>query len=169
LSAYEHCFTINEINDCLVKHPSAHSVYIMGNDLCHLPSGIRYMTNMTLLNMCHNNFEMLPSWIGDLQQLQTISISYNKLKRLPITLGHLTRLECLELSRNPLYKHKFVDSISSVQTFLRPFRCALKCQSVVVAILGTYRQWQRFRLPRDMASMLANEIWKMRENPTWSE
>jgi len=53
--------------------------------------------------------------------------------------------------------------------FLAPFRCALKCQAVVIAILGTYRRAKRFRLPRDMAHMLATHIWRIREHPDWSE
>jgi len=101
-----------------------------------------------------------------------LSADYNALSSLPVSLGRLTALETLLSINNPALPRRTQVSLyhhTIVQSFLRPFRCALKCQPIVIIILGTFRRWDWGRLTPDMARCLANHIWRMRENPVWSE
>jgi len=101
-----------------------------------------------------------------------LDVDNNALSSLPVSLGRLTALETLLSINNPALPRRMQVSLyhrTIVQSFLRPFRCALKCQPIVIIILGTFRRWNWVRLPPDMARCLAKIIWNDRENPVWSE
>jgi len=146
---------------------------ISSNELCDVPQKISRLTNLGCLSLSHNRVSVLPSWIGNLIKLQKLYIDCNKFRTLPVTLGRLTDLKWITLYGNDHYVMTKVAPThyghETTQRFLKPFRCGLCCQAVVVAILGTFRRWNWVRLPRDMARMLAKLIWDDRENPAWSE
>jgi len=101
-----------------------------------------------------------------------LQVNSNALSSLPVSLARLTALETLLLDNNPALPQRMQVRLSdqaSVQAFLRPFRCILRCQAVVVALLGSFRHWGRLNLPRDMVRLLAGAIWELRENPLWSK
>jgi len=146
---------------------------ISSNELCDVPQKISRLTNLGCLSLSRNRVSVLPSWIGNLIKLQKLYINYNEFRTLPVTLGRLTDLKWIALYENDHYAMTKVAPThyghETTQRFLKPFRCALCCQAVVVAILGTFRRWKIVRLHHDMARMLAEHIWRMRENPVWSE
>jgi len=99
-------------------------------------------------------------------------VRHTALSSLPVSLGRLTALICLDSRNNhdmPQRMQVHFYNRDNAQAFLRPFRCALKCQPIVIIILGTFRRWNWVRLPPDMARCLAKLIWNDRENPIWSK
>jgi len=157
---------------CVSRFRFLRSLHLEDNLFSSLPSELQQLTELETFWLDNNLFTKLPSWLGNFPQLSYLRVNTNLLKSLPVSLGRLTTLIQIDTHRNPdLPEQRQFASCDSTPTqeWLRPFRCALKCQSVVVTLLGTYRRANRFRMPRDMVRYLSTAIWKTREDPTWSE
>jgi len=149
------------------------TVFLRENALHELPIELRRLKNLRHLYLARNCLVELPLWLCKMTTLEWLTLNDNDICRLPVALGQLTRLKSLILHNNaklPLHLQvRMSCNQAQVQHFLRPFRCAIRCQKVVIAMLGTYRQWRALRLPRDMVRMLARTIWDMRADFSWSE
>jgi len=145
------------------------SLYCRG--LFHVPIGICRLKTLQYLYLGSNRLTEIPLWLCKMTTLEWLDLEDNDISRLPMALARLTRLKTLTCDENaklpPHLQVRIVARRFLVQDFLRPFRCALRCQSIATAMLGTYRQWRRLRLPRDMVRMLARMVWDMRNDSDW--
>jgi len=153
------------------KYDVIYGVSFSGRGLFRVPIGLCRFTTLRHLYLSSNRLTEIPSWLCKMTTLERLSIDDNDISRLPLDMGQLYRLKTLRCDENAkLPAHlqvRILEDRFQMQCFLRPFRCALKCQPMVIALLGTYRQWRVLRLPRDMVRVLARMIWDMRENPNW--
>lgn len=65
-----------------------------------LPGEIRFLQNLTVLNLSNNQFTGVPAEIGQLKNLEILDLSNNKITGLPNELGNLRSLKILKLSGN---------------------------------------------------------------------
>lgn len=73
------------------------------NELTNLPhNGIKYLTNLTNLNVSGNALKCLPRSIKYLTRLKILNLEENYLKKLPKEIGQCTSLEVLTVSSNQL-------------------------------------------------------------------
>jgi hypothetical protein len=71
--------------------------------LSEIPVGIRRLTQLRKLDLCHNSLGTLPSWLTtDLRQLEWLSLCSNHLTHVSEDIGQLSRLQLLLLSSNRL-------------------------------------------------------------------
>lgn len=62
-----------------------------------LKAEVRFLSNLTELNLSGNNFTGLPAEIGQLSKLQVLNLANNPLTGLPYELGNLKNLKVLDL------------------------------------------------------------------------
>jgi leucine-rich repeat protein SHOC2 len=77
-----------------------------------LPESIGKLTNLTVLEINHNNLTALPESIGNLTNLRKLDLSDNQLTSLPDSIGSLRNLTELSLTNNRL--EKLPDSIGNI-------------------------------------------------------
>ena len=65
-----------------------------------LPGGIRFLTELQVLNVSGNNMTGIPAEIGQLSNLRILNYSDNGITGLPNELGNLENLEVFNLSGN---------------------------------------------------------------------
>ncbi|MCH9620235.1 MAG: E3 ubiquitin-protein ligase SspH2 [Chlamydiales bacterium] len=75
---------------------------LSSKELTELPSSLKYLTNLTLLNVYDNQLTDLPDTIGQLTNLTELNVSGNTLTALPDTVGQLTNLTLLYMYSNDL-------------------------------------------------------------------
>lgn len=67
-----------------------------------LPESLCNLTQLILLNLCHNELTVFPDSLCNLLHLQSLDLSYNQLTTLPKLLGNLIDLRSLNLAFNQL-------------------------------------------------------------------
>lgn len=65
-----------------------------------LPGEIRFLKNLTKLDMSHNKLTGIPAEVGQLSKLTELDLSYNEFTGLPYELGNLKNLKILNLTGN---------------------------------------------------------------------
>lgn len=82
------------------KFSNISSLDLSHNDLCDLPWSVVYLRKLTVLNLSHNNFTSIPPFTGHLSVLETLNLSSNDLRYLPTSLIHLQLLRELDVTDN---------------------------------------------------------------------
>ena len=70
------------------------------NQLANVPSTIKNLKRLQRLDLSNNELTKLPDEIGELTSLKWLNLFYNELENLPSTFGKLTKLKWLNLSGN---------------------------------------------------------------------
>ncbi|MDP3533514.1 MAG: leucine-rich repeat domain-containing protein [Alphaproteobacteria bacterium] len=73
-----------------------------GNKIATLPTSIKNLKKLKILNISYNNITFLPNEIGNLKNLTNLDLSANQLTILPNVIGNLNNLKELNLSNNKL-------------------------------------------------------------------
>ena len=71
---------------------------------------IRHLGNLKILNASYNQMTGVPAEVGQLQKLEILDLSYNQLTGLPNELGNLKNLKTLNLAGNS-YSQQDLDQI----------------------------------------------------------
>ncbi|NEN97779.1 MAG: GTPase [Moorea sp. SIO3I7] len=72
------------------------------NQLTNLPESIGTLSNLTVLNLKNNKLTNLPESIGNLSNLTVLNLESNQLTNLPESIGNLSNLTVLNLESNQL-------------------------------------------------------------------
>ena len=83
-------------------YPGIHNITFIGRRIAIVPDEIKYLDELTVLNLSRNTIVSLPPSIGDLSRLMDVDLSYNQLTLLPPTIGELHSLVDLNLQHNLL-------------------------------------------------------------------
>lgn len=83
----------------IFSQTNATSLNLAGNQLSgSLPAEIRFLENLTNLDLSNNKFTGVPAEIGQLSKLETLNLSGNPITGLPNELGNLKNLKVLDLT-----------------------------------------------------------------------
>ena len=94
---------LTELPDSLWKLTQLTDLNLSHNQLTTLPDSLlAQLTQLTVLNLASNQLTALPDSLGQLTQLKSLDLSINQLTTLPDSLGQLTQLQSLALSSNQL-------------------------------------------------------------------
>ncbi|KAG4305819.1 hypothetical protein PORY_000729 [Pneumocystis oryctolagi] len=91
-------------------------IFLSGNFIYKLPSGLFDLYTLTVLSLRNNNLETIPPSIGRLVNLVELNLGQNKLTYFPSTLLSLKNLKILSISPNPLKECPVPLSQTSFQT-----------------------------------------------------
>ena len=75
------------------------------------------MTNLRVLNLCHNELNEIHEDIGQLVMLENLDLAHNKLMELPPAFGCLSKLSNFNVS------HNMLESIPHEISFMRELSC----------------------------------------------
>lgn len=89
----EHILTMTDLQELDLSHNALTGA---------LPSEIRRLQNLEMLDISDNMMTGLPAEIGQLSKLRILNASNNQLTGLPHELGNLRNLEVLDLSGNDI-------------------------------------------------------------------
>ncbi len=105
--------------DALAEFPDAFSskqaclktLLLECNKLSVLPNSIRYLTNLTELNVMANQLVELPEALSALVSLTELEVTRNKFSRLPKRIGNLVKLRKLNLDCNRYVVRRAVTAV----------------------------------------------------------
>ncbi|CAG59995.1 uncharacterized protein GVI51_H05995 [Nakaseomyces glabratus] len=95
---------IFNISPNLMKYDFLTRLYLNGNGLESIPSSIRNLKNLRVLDLSHNKLKELPKEIGNCYQLKYLYFFDNQITTLPWELGNLCNIQFLGCEGNPLDK-----------------------------------------------------------------
>lgn len=75
---------------------------LKGLGLKRVPSSVREIRKLEILDLGENEIQELPQWIGELKKLRILSLGGNRLRSLPLEIGSLPNLVFFFLQRNQL-------------------------------------------------------------------
>jgi len=94
-------FTYRQL-EVLLLGSNSESTYPNENQIEEIPTKIKNLKSLKILDLKGNSFRNLPKEIGELTKLEYLDLSYTKLDSLPVEIGQLTNLQNLDLSANEL-------------------------------------------------------------------
>jgi len=93
--------SLTKVPESIFSQTEARQLNLSENNLTGaLPGEIRFLSNLTVLDLSDNNFTGVPAEVGQLSQLEELDLSNNSLTGLPQELGNLKKLKVLNLSGN---------------------------------------------------------------------
>ncbi|CCK70223.1 CCR4-NOT core exoribonuclease subunit CCR4 KNAG_0D04840 [Huiozyma naganishii CBS 8797] len=95
---------IFNVNKNLFKYTFLTKLYLNGNGLSTLPSGIKHLNNLRVLDLSHNRLSELPAELGNCFRLKYLYLFNNLVETLPWEMGNLCNLQFLGVEGNPLDK-----------------------------------------------------------------
>jgi hypothetical protein len=81
---------------------SDHHLDLQGCGLTEVPSEVRGLRDLRVLDISHNSIESLPLWFGELEKLVSFDAPSNKLREFPVVLRNLKNLRRLNLFSNDI-------------------------------------------------------------------
>ncbi len=94
-------FAVAEFPDALSERQvTLKSLFLSSNLLTTLPSSLKFLTNLTELNVMANHLVELPECISTMTCLTDLQVTRNKFTKLPSQLGNLKHLPVLILDCN---------------------------------------------------------------------
>ena len=103
------------------------SLFLPSNQLTGLPPSIRYLTNLTELNVMANQLLELPETISYLVSLVDLQVTRNKFEKLPHGLGKLKSLPRLNFDSNRCRGCGLLCSACCPQTTCHPWVLTVVC------------------------------------------
>lgn len=95
------CTQFTNLRDALQSPESVCSLNLQNEQLTGaLPGEIRFMKNLTSLNVSNNLATGIPAEIGQLTVLKSLDYSLNQLDTMPNEIAHLSHLQFLSLAHN---------------------------------------------------------------------
>lgn len=92
------------LNEKLFHYEFLTRLYLNGNSLTSLPSSIKKLRNLRVLDLSHNRLTELPKELGMCYQLKYLYFFDNMITTIPWEFGNLFNLQFLGLEGNPLDK-----------------------------------------------------------------
>ena len=91
-------------------------LHLLNQGIEHIPSSIKYLTNLKELHIPFSNVSSLPESLGNLSNLQILDISGSNVSSLPESLGNLSNLQILDISgSNVSSLPEFLSNLSNLQ------------------------------------------------------
>jgi len=84
----------------LEKMIASSEILIVNKTIKRIPNSIKYLTNMSALEISINLIEKIPDSICTLKKLKTLILCHNRIVRIPDVISELTNLERLNLRWN---------------------------------------------------------------------
>lgn len=88
----------DKVHDCVNSGDTF--FYFNKNELTHVSSEVRLLTNCRVIDLSDNRIESIDSDIGELNAVKILDLSRNNISNVPIEIGLLKSLESLGLSNN---------------------------------------------------------------------
>jgi Leucine-rich repeat (LRR) protein len=93
---------LTELPAQLWKFKNLKKLYLNKNKLSALPDSFDVFTQLEVLDIGHNQFEVFPIPVAHLRNLKALIASDNRLTSLPDALGNLKKLEVLDFYNNEI-------------------------------------------------------------------
>lgn len=86
-----------------LENPNAVVELILRHEkLTEIPSEVRQLKNLEILDLSKNHIRSLPDWLTELPRLHTLILSKNDIAHFPANLADAPALRVLMLQRNPI-------------------------------------------------------------------